>query len=122
MSLRPMTTARRPAIGMFGPLEQLDDAGRRARREGAAILDELPDVDRMEAVDVLLRIERVEHPPLGVGAHRVGQRRLHEDPVVHVAAIQPVDERQQRRRGSPSPAAARCRRAARSRRPTSACC
>ena len=32
MSLRPMTTACAPAIGDVRPLEQLDDAGRRARR------------------------------------------------------------------------------------------
>ena len=38
---------------------------------------------------------RVEDAALGVGAHRGRQRRLHENAVVHVAAIQPLDQREQ---------------------------
>ena len=47
----------------------------------------------------------VEHAALGVGAHRRRQRRLHEDAVVRVAAIQPLDHREQirERRGRRQP-------------------
>ena len=86
MSLRPMTTARAPGNRNARSVEQLDDAGRRAGREARAVLHEPADVDRMEAVHVLCGIERVEDALLGVGAHRVGQRDLDEDAVVHVAA------------------------------------
>ena len=77
------------------PDEQLDDAGRRARHEARAPLHEPADVGRMEAVHVLVGIDRVEHALRGAPAHRRGQRRLHEDAVVLGAGVQPRHERQQ---------------------------
>ena len=76
-------------------LEQLDDARRRARDERRPVLHEIPDVDGMKPVDVLRGIERIEHASLGVGAHRLRQRRLHQDAVVDVASIQPIDDGEQ---------------------------
>ena len=95
MSLRPITTARAPAMAIVRPLEQLDHARRRAGDERRPVLDEQPDVDRMESVDVLVRPHDIEHPPFGVRSHRLGQGRLHQDPVVHLAAIQAIDHGQQ---------------------------
>ena len=79
-----MTTARRPAIGMLLAHEQLDDAGRRARRQHRAALHEPADILRMKAVDVLGRIDGVEDLLLRRLAKRVRQRRLHEDAVARV--------------------------------------
>ncbi len=55
-------------------LEQLDHARRRARDERRAILYELPHVQRVEPVDVLVGPEHIEHSALGVGPHGVRQR------------------------------------------------
>ena len=71
MSLRPMTTACVPAIGIAAPLEHLDHAGRRARHQVRAPLHEPADVDGVKAVDVLRRIDRVEDLLRRVLAHRV---------------------------------------------------
>ncbi len=75
-------------------LEQLDDARRRAGDKARTILDQPADVQRVKAVDVLVWQQRVEHPPLGVSAHRGRQRRLDEDAVVHVAPVQAIDNRE----------------------------
>src|SRR4051812_21742053 len=86
-------------------IEQLDYSGRRARDEHGALLHQESDVDRRQAVDVLLRLDRVKYTLLGLGAHSSGQRRLHEDAVVNVAAIEAIDDRkrlrQRRGRGQP---------------------
>ena len=103
MSLRPMTTARFPAIAIPDRSQQLDDAQRGARDEPRSILHEQSDVGGMEPINVLVGPDRVEHLPLGVRPHRLGQRGLDENAVVRVAPIQPLDEleklRQGRRRG-----------------------
>ena len=104
------------------PIEHLDHARRRARLQMRAALNELADVDRVEAVDVLVGIDGVEHPLRGASPHRVRQRRLHEDAVVPVAPIEPIDEREQLARATPSPAAAGDRPTARFRSPPSPCC
>jgi hypothetical protein len=49
----------------------------------------------MEAVDVLVGIDGVEHALRRVLSHRRRQRRLHEDAVVRDAAVQAIDEGQQ---------------------------
>ena len=48
----------------------------------------------MEAVNVLRGIDRVEHPLLGVGAHSLRQRRLHQDPIDLVVGVEPADQRE----------------------------
>ena len=83
MSLRPMTTACAAGDRDLLAHEQLDDAGRRAGDERRPVLHHQPDVDRREPVDVLLRSDGVEDALRGIGAHRLRQRRLHEDAVVH---------------------------------------
>src|SRR5712691_9225211 len=86
-------------------VEQLDDAGRCARHEHRAFLHEETDIDRRQPVDILPGRNRIEHALLGIGAHRFGQRRLHEDAVVRGAPVQTIDERQRlgdrRRRRQP---------------------
>ena len=70
ISLRPMTTALAPAIGNAAALEHLDHAGRRAGSKQRAALHEAADIDRMEAVDVLGRVEGIEHPLRRAASHR----------------------------------------------------
>ena len=54
---------------------------------------EAADVDRVEAVDVLVRIDRAEH---GAGVDVLGQRHLAEDAVDLGIGVEPGDQRQQR--------------------------
>ena len=68
--------------------QHLHHPGRRARAQRGAVLDQPPDVDRAEAVDVLVRIDGLEHGHLGVRAERRRQRRLHQDAVVRGAGVQ----------------------------------
>ena len=65
MSLRPMTTAWRPRIGIVLALEQLDDACRRARHELGTILRQQSDALRTESIHVLLGGNRIEDALLG---------------------------------------------------------
>ena len=94
MSLRPMTTACWPASGMLLALEQLDAPERRAGHERRALLHQPADVARMKAVDVLGRVDGVEHSLLGLRAHRRGQRRLHEDGVDALVRVEARDRRE----------------------------
>ena len=103
MSERPMTTACLPSIGVLRAHEQLDDAGRRARREPFAVLHDAARRDRAEAVDVLAGIDRVEHSLLGVGAQRFRQRRLDENAVVLRVLVEAVDDGEQGARASSTP-------------------
>ena len=86
-----------------GSIEDLDDAGGRARLQVRAPLHQLADVHRVEPVDVLVRIDRVEHALRGPLPDRGGQRRLDENAVVAIARVEAGDEREQivegRRRG-----------------------
>ena len=59
-----------------------------------AFLDQQSDVDGMKPVDVLRRIDRVEHALLRVRAHPFRQRRLHEDAVDAIVVIEPAHERE----------------------------
>ena len=54
--------------------EEFDDTGRRTGRQRRAVLDEISDIDRVKTVDILPRIDHVEHPALGIGAHDRRQR------------------------------------------------
>ena len=76
------------------PLEQFDAPERRAGHQGGAALHQQPDVVRMEAVDILRRIDGVEDALLGVLAHARGQRRLDQDGVDGLIRIEPAHERQ----------------------------
>jgi hypothetical protein len=53
-------------------LEQLDAAKRRARDQCGTFLHQQPDVLRMKAVDILQRVNRVEHPLLRLFTHAFG--------------------------------------------------
>ena len=83
-----MTTALAPAIGNAAAPEHLDHAGRRAGSKQRAALHQAADIDRMKAVDVLGRVEGIEHPLRRATSHRARQRRLDQDSVVHVAGIE----------------------------------
>ena len=54
-----------------------------------APLHQPADVDRVEAVDVLRRIDGVEDLLRRAASHRRRQRRLHQDAVVHRAGVEP---------------------------------
>ncbi len=95
MSLRPMTTARAPAIGIVRSLQQLDDSRRGAGDQRLPILDQASNVDRVKPVHVLVGRERIEDAAFGVGSHGLWQRRLHEDAVVSIASIQAIDDAQE---------------------------
>src|SRR4029453_15929055 len=75
------------------PIEQLDNPRWRACDENRSFLHQTPDVDRRQAVHVLLRRDRVEYAPSGPRSPRLRQRRLNEDAVMTIAAIEPFDER-----------------------------
>ena len=77
-------------------VEKLNHAGRRARHERGAVLHQASDVDRVKPVHVFGGIQRVEDALLGVRAHGRRQRTLNENPVVHVAPVETLDECQQR--------------------------
>ena len=64
MSLRPITTACLPFHRDALALEQLDAAERRARHQRRPLLHQQADVIRVKPVDILRRIDRVEHPLL----------------------------------------------------------
>ena len=50
------------------------------------------DIDRVEAVHVLGRVDRLDHR---AGADLLGQRQLHQDAVHRRVGIEPRDHRQQ---------------------------
>jgi hypothetical protein len=66
----------------------LHDAGGRAGATGRQPEVEAPHVDRVEAVDVLVRIDRCEH---GVAVDLIGERQLHEDAVHGVVGVELPD-------------------------------
>ena len=69
-----------------GTLEQLDYAGWRARRQRRPVLHEQARIHRRETVDVLCRIDDVEHRlrPADLGRQRI----LHQDAIVKPARVQ----------------------------------
>ena len=70
MSLRPTTTAWRPAIGIFSRTSSSITPDGRAGHELRPVLHEQPDARRAEAVHVLRRVDRVEDRLLGSASHR----------------------------------------------------
>ena len=108
--------------GDIGSFEQLDHAGRGARRERLSLLHQTPDIHRAEPVDVLGGVDRVEHDALRVIPHGRRQRRLNENPIGPVAAIELVDDREQVVEATASRDTGAGRRRSRRPRRPSACC
>ncbi len=73
-------------------LEQAHDASGSAGARRGAARHQMPDVDRMETVGVLARVDRFEHPAR-IDVQR--QRHLHQNSVDIVAGVELVDEREQ---------------------------
>ncbi len=73
-------------------LGQDDAAERRAGRQRVKTAGQPPGIVRMQPVDVLGRIERVDD---GFGVQRFRQRQLHQDAVHRRIAIELCDQRQQ---------------------------
>ena len=71
----------------------MQPSGVHATRRGP-FLHQQADVVRMKAVDVLRRIDGVEHTLFRIRTHAVGQRRLHQDAVDPLVGIQPADQRE----------------------------
>ena len=74
---RPITTASAPTIAIAGSFQDLERGVRRRRNEALEPEPEQPRVERMDAVDVLVRVDRVDH---GTNADTRGQGHLHDDP------------------------------------------
>src|SRR5215210_2934044 len=83
-------------IGALQPdpvlVQQREHAERRPRHVPGRPGEQEPRVDRVEAVDVLHRVDRLDHALLG---DLVGERQLHEDPVDRGVGVQLADQRQQ---------------------------
>ena len=73
-------------------LGQDDAAQRRTRRQRRKAAGQPPGIVRMQTVDVLGRIDRIDD---GFGMQRFGQRQLHQDPVHGGIAIELSDQGQQ---------------------------
>jgi hypothetical protein len=74
------------------PLEKLHDPGRRARRKRALVHEQLADVQRMEPIHVLIRVDRKQDFP---GIDLARQRKLDQDAVDVLALVQLVHEAEQ---------------------------
>ena len=92
MLLRPTTTACFPFSVHLLVVEHGEDAVRRAREERGPAREEAPGVHGMEAVDVLGRIDRLDHLRF-VDLLRKGQ--LDEDPVDGIVGVEPRHEVEQ---------------------------
>ncbi len=73
-------------------LQQAHAAERRARHETARARRQPPDIDRVKAVDILQRIDRIEH---GAGVDGTGQGQLHQYAVDGGIVVQLLDQVQQ---------------------------
>ncbi len=80
---RPRAAKRDPAR-----LQQAHDAAWRARDEGRLAAGEMPDIERVKAIDVLRGIDRLDD---GLRVDRGGQWELHEDRVGRLVRVQPGD-------------------------------
>ena len=80
-----------PANRNLLALEQFDDACRRTGNELWTILREQPDALCAEPVHILVSRDRVEDLLLCAGAHRLRQRRLHENAVDSGALVESID-------------------------------
>ena len=94
MLLAPTTTTLRPCDRDLLVLEQLLHAERRAGREHGVAGDQAADVVEVEAVDVLLHRDALEHMR-HVDMRR--QRQLHQDAVHRRIGVERIDARQQLR-------------------------
>ena len=104
---RPMTTASRPSISMPGPAEDLDRGVRGRGQEAVVAETQEPGVERVDAVDVLGRVDGVDDGPQ---PDRRRERHLDDDPVDDRVVVEGAD-----RGRHPAPRSPR-RRARRSRR------
>ncbi len=75
-----------------GVLEHQDAALRRAGNEGLAAGPQAAGIDDVKAVDVLVRIDGIDH---GIGIDLVGQGELDQDAVDAVVGVELFDQRQQ---------------------------
>ena len=95
---RPITSARRPARSSPSVRRNRQHAGHRrarheqARRRRAAGREQPADVERVEAVDVLRRIDRLEHAR---GVDLLRQRQLDQDAVHRRVGVERCDLREQ---------------------------
>ena len=92
MRERPTTTARAPFDLDLVLVEHPHDPERRARDERRPAEVEPAGVDRVDAVDVLRGVDRLDHAVL---VDVVGQRQLDEDAVDVVVGVQLGDAREQ---------------------------
>ena len=90
-----MTTARLPAMAIADRSSSSITPDGVPAVSAGRFWTSLADVDGMKSVHVLFRRDRVEHLPLGIGAHGGRQRRLHENAVVLVAPIESINNGQQ---------------------------
>ena len=102
---RPMTTARLPSISIAGSTQDLDRGVGRRRQEAVVAEPEQAGVQRMDPVDVLGRIDRVDDAPQ---PDRRRERHLDDDPVHRRVGVQ---RRGSSRRRSPRTPRRRPRRA-----------
>ena len=79
-----------------GPVEQLDHPGRGAGHHSGGATCEQAGADRTEAVDVLGRVDRGDHP---VGIDVIGNRQLNQDSVDRVVGAEVRDQIEQLRLG-----------------------
>ena len=90
MLLRPITTASAPCELDAVLVEQLEDAERRSGHVRGRAGEKQPRIQRMDAVDVLHRIDRVDHAAF---VESVRERQLDEDAVDRIVCVQLGDER-----------------------------
>ena len=72
------------------PPEQVHDAARRARQRAGEAQDEPAQVDRVQPVGVLVRVDQLQHP---AGVDVLGQRQLHDVAVAGVVGVELGDDR-----------------------------
>ena len=91
-----MTTASRPGDLDPGPAQDLDRGVGRRRQEAVVAEAEQAGVERMDAVDVLGRIDRVDDR---AQADRRRERHLDDDAVDRRVVVEVADRRDDRRLG-----------------------
>ena len=89
---RPTTTASSPGEIAQPILQQHDAAERRAGYEAFLPDAQPPDIDDVEAVHILVRVDRGDHHLL---VDMLGQRQLDEDAVHRRIGVEHADQRQQ---------------------------
>ena len=82
----------KPAIIVDDAVQKHHAAERRAGDEAARAGRQSSDIDRVKAIDILARIDAVEH---FAGIDLRGQGQLHQNAMHRVIGVEPVDQRQQ---------------------------